>query len=251
MKMLLISLLLVSLLVSGCTFLSPPKNTTNTTIAPPKPPPPKIPTLTITSPADGDVITATDNTSDVTLSVATQNLILQSPGGKAVPGEGFMEVTVDNGQPMDVTSKDYDISALPLGNHTISVQLFNNDRTPYSPSIIQAVSFSIEQSAPPSYVSQNYTVTIAPSASGLTGTEVYSPSDLTVKVGDSVTWLNNGNIPQSATCSQNGKIIFDTKTLGPGNSATITFNSIMDCDYYSSLFRAMQGHISVVSNGSS
>ncbi len=251
MRTLVLGLIVVSLLVAGCTIFGgqPAQNASNNTTAPPPPPPPKTPTFSISSPSDGQLFTiaATDNSTDVDVVLSTQNLVLKQPGGAAKKGEGYFQITVDNSEPVPVYAKSYTISALGVGNHTITVDLYNNDRSPYSPAISHSVTVDVEQEAPTQYVPQNYTVSIEPAAT--VGTEEFNPANLTVKVGDSVTWVNNGNIPQSATCSQGGKIIFDTKTLGPGKSATITFTDPLECDYYSSLFRAMEGHLSVVSNG--
>ncbi len=250
MKMLVLGLLLVSLVISGCTmFGGQPVNLTNNTTAPPPPPPPKNPSFSISAPSDGQLITiaATDNSTDVELTLTSQNLVLKQPGGAAKKGEGYFKLTVDDGDAINLTAKTYTISGLAPGNHTIKVELYNNDRTPYSPSLSKQVTIEIDQEAPATYTPQNYTVSIEPGAK--VGTEDFNPANLTVKVGDSVTWVNSGSVPQSATCSQGGKIIFDTKTLGAGQSATMTFNDLLECDYYSSLFRAMVGHISVVSNG--
>ncbi len=251
MRMLVLGLVIATLLIAGCTIFGgqPAQNVSNNTTAPPPPPPPKTPTFSISSPSDGQAysIAATDNSTDVDLVLSTQNLVLKQPGGAAKKGEGYFQVTVDNSDPVPLTTKSYTITALGVGNHTIKVDLYNNDRTPYSPAISHSVTVSVEQEAPLQYVPKNYTISIEPSSK--VGTEDFNPANLSVKIGDSVTWVNNGNVPQSATCSQGGKIIFDTKTLGPGASATITFTDLLECDYYSSLFRAMVGHLSVVSNG--
>ena len=251
MKMLVLGLILVSLLISGCTIFGGQQqpNLTNNTTAPPPPPPAKTPSFSISAPGDGTLLTiaATDNSTDVELTLSSQNLVLKQPGGAAKKGEGYFMLTVDGGEGITLTTKTYTIAGLTPGNHTIKVDLYNNDRTPYSPSQSKEVTIEIQREAPAVYVPQNLTVSIE--AGDKVGTEDYNPSNLTVKIGDSVTWVNNGSVPQSATCSQGGKIIFDTKTLGPGQSATIAFNDLLECDYYSSLFRAMVGHISVVSNG--
>jgi plastocyanin len=250
MRTLVLGLLMVSLLISGCTIFGQQEqnSSNNTTVTAPPPPAPKPPSFSITSPSDGLVMTiaATDNSTDLDLTLSTSNLVLKSPGGAAKKGEGHFQVVVDGGDPVPLSAKAYTIPSLPPGNHTIVVTLYNNDNTPYSPIMTKQVAVDIEKEAPLEYVPQNYTVSIEPGQK--VGTEDFNPANLTVMVGDSVTWVNNGSVPQSATCSQGGKIVFDTKTLGPGKSATITFNDLLECDYYSSLFRAMEGHISVVAN---
>jgi plastocyanin len=243
MKALIIGLILATLVISGCVIFGEQQNVTNeTNVTPPPPPPtPKTPTLSISSPASGDVIMSENDTADVTLMLTTQNLIVKSPGGASKVGEGHFRITVDDGVPQPVTTKTYLISGLSVGEHRVKVELLNNDRTQYSPAISKEVTFTIEKQKPAEYVPQAYTVSISDTA--------YTPSSLTVKVGDSVTWTNNGARPQTATCFINGAKVFDTQTLGPGKSATITMNEMLECDYYSQLFRALSGKIKVESNG--
>ncbi len=242
MKALILGLVLATLIISGCVIFEQEQNVTNETPPPPPPPPPpKPPVVTITSPLDGETIMTETESTDVTLMLSTQNLILKSPGGAAKTGEGHFRVTVDDGVPESVTTKNYLISGLSLGEHKVKVELLNNDRTLYSPAVVKTVTFTIEKEKPKEYEPKDYSVTISDSS--------YSPASLTVKVGDRVTWTNSGKMPQTATCFIGGKKIFDTQTLAPGASATITMTEMLECDYYSQLFRQVTGSIKVESNG--
>jgi plastocyanin len=242
MKALILVLILATLMLTGCVIFGSEQNVTNeTNETPPPPPPPKVPTIAIVSPASGDIIMSEGDTADVTLTLSTQNLMLKSPGGAAKVGEGHFRVTIDSGVPQVVTSKAYTMSALAAGEHTVKVELLNNDRTQYSPAISRTVTFTVEKQKPAEYVPQDYTVKITDKA--------YEPSELTVKVGDRVTFVNNGARPQTATCFISGTKKFDTQTLAPGKSTTITMTEILDCEYYSQLFRALTGKLSVESNG--
>jgi plastocyanin len=243
MRTLILGLILVSLIISGCLISQPEQNLTNETPPPPPPPPAKTPVISIASPGEGEVIMAPGDTADVTLTLSTQNLLLKSPGGAAKKGEGHFRVTVDNGVPQTVTSKTYVMSGLQLGTHSVKVELLNNDRTPYSPVIVEEATFTIEKEKPPEYVPREYTVNV--------GNFTYDPSDLTVKVGDSVVFRNVGAYPRSATCFIGGKQVFDTQVLSPDNSATVTFHEIVECEYYSTTHRAMTGTLKVESNGTS
>jgi plastocyanin len=133
------------------------------------------------------------------------------------------------------------MTGLRLGEHTVRVELLNNDRTPYSPAISSEVTFTIQKEAPREYIQQNYKVTIRDFT--------YEPASITVKVKDTVTFVNNGAFPRSATCFINGKEVFDTKIISPGQNATVTFTEIMECEYYATTHRLMTGRIKVVSNG--
>lgn len=242
MKALLLGMVLATLVISGCVIFGEEQNVTNETTEPPPPPPVvKKPTITITGPAPGEIVMIEGDTAEVTLTLSTQNLILKSPGGAAKVGEGHFRITVDDGVPQAVTAKSYLMEGLDVGEHRVKVELLNNDRTQYSPIIYKEVAFTVEKEKPKEYVPQDYTVSITDSA--------YSPSSITVKVGDRVTWVNNGARPQTATCFIGGNKVFDTQTLGVGKNATITMTGMLECEYYSILFRALSGKIKVESNG--
>ncbi len=241
MKALIFGLVLAMLVISGCVIFEQQQNTTNETPPPPPPPPPpKAPVVSIASPTADEVIMTQGDTSDVTLTLSTQNLIVKTPGTAAKAGEGHFRVTVDDAVPQTVTTKTYLISGLSTGSHIIKVELLNNDRTMYSPAVVKTVAFTIEKEKPAVYVPVDYTVTI---------TDKFTPSSLTVKVGDRVTWTNSAQMPHTATCYINGQKKFDTQTLAPGKSATITMTEELECEYYSQLFRALTGTIKVESNG--
>ncbi len=242
MRHLLFGLVLITLIIAGCLGPEQPQNVTNeTNVTPPPPPPVKTPSFTISSPGAGEVVLVQGDTGDVTLTMSTQNLMLKQPGGAAKTGEGHFKVTVDGGTPLTVTTKTYVLSGLAPGEHIVKVELFNNDKTSYSPKISKEVTFTVEKEKPAEYIPQDYTVTIKDFA--------YEPASLTVKVSDRVTWKNDGAYPRSATCFINGKQAFDTTVLGPNKTATITMNQTMDCEYYSVTHMAMKGHITVESNG--
>lgn len=231
-------LVLLMIMLVGCTAEKPVQNTTNET--PPPPLPVLNPSVTILSPADGDVIYTTDDTADVTLSVSIHDLVLKAPGGQAKQGQGHFKLTIDGGEPQIVITKNYVISGLTLGEHTIELELLNNDRTPYSPEIKKQVSFTIEREEPPEYVPKEYRVDIKDFS--------YEPDNLTVKVSDKVIFTNTGAYPRSATCFVEGKKVFDTGVLGPGQNATITMDKPTECEYYSLTYRAMTGTIVIEEN---
>lgn len=232
--------LLAVIFLAGCFGIggsAPVQNqTNNTTVVIP----PKVPSFTISEPLNQQVLTVSGDSADVTLTMNIQNLVLKKAGGAAKVGEGHFRVTIDSQAPISVTTKTYVMTALPLGQHTILVELINNDNTPYSPAISRTVSFALEQEAPAQYVPQSYNVSISDTG--------YDPASLSVHVGDTITFTNNARSPQSATCFLSGSQVFDTGVLAMGKSYTITADHVYSCEYYSTMFRANKGNIVVESD---
>jgi plastocyanin len=230
----------LSILLSGCFFLAQEENVTQNVTPPPPPPPPPASSFTITSPTNGEVVMAQEETGDVTVIMSTNNLMLRPEGGAKKAGEGHFEFTLDGEDAGTAASKIYTLSALELGSHSLEVELVHNDGTSYVPRIFRSVSFTLEQEEPEVYVPQEHTVTIKDFD--------YEPQDLTVKQTDSVTWVNEGNFPRTATCFLDGQEMFSTGVLANGESATITFDDIMECEYYSTTHPIMKGNLEVISN---
>jgi plastocyanin len=76
----------------------------------------------------------------------------------------------------------------------------------------------------------------------------YNPESITINRTDSVTFVNVGNYPESATCFLDGKEVFDTDVLGPGASITLAFNELLSCEYYSVTYSFVKGQITVQPN---
>ncbi|MDQ2655251.1 MAG: plastocyanin/azurin family copper-binding protein, partial [Chloroflexota bacterium] len=70
----------------------------------------------------------------------------------------------------------------------------------------------------------------------------YDPSPLQIAVGTTVTWTNNDPIPHTATATDGS---FDTGTIGPGESASVTFNTPGSSAYVCLYHPNMSGAIEV------
>ncbi|GEM_PF-3152455 len=90
-------------------------------------------------------------------------------------------------------------------------------------------------------------ITLAPSARAATinvsmdGNEFF-PGDITIDVGDTVTWTNNDLVLHSAT-DDGG--LWDTGSVSPGNSASITFTEGATYSYHCEFHAFMTGTITV------
>jgi plastocyanin len=69
----------------------------------------------------------------------------------------------------------------------------------------------------------------------------FSPAELKVKVGDTVTWTNHDDIPHTVVSA--GK--FRSKTMDTDNTFSFTFTSAGDYKYFCSLHPHMTGMIKV------
>ncbi|MDP3941180.1 MAG: cupredoxin family copper-binding protein [bacterium] len=71
---------------------------------------------------------------------------------------------------------------------------------------------------------------------------VYSPSTITVKVGDSVTWTNRDSVGHSATADDGS---FDTGVLSQGQTGSVTFTKAGTYTYFCSVHPNMKGTVIV------
>ncbi len=69
----------------------------------------------------------------------------------------------------------------------------------------------------------------------------FVPQQLTLKVGDSVTWTNHDDIPHTVVSAGQ----FRSKTLDTGNTFSFTFTAAGDYTYFCSLHPHMTGMIKV------
>jgi plastocyanin len=95
-------------------------------------------------------------------------------------------------------------------------------------------------------------VLIAPSA-GATGLQTttttvsiqdffFSPANVSVPAGTTVTWVNEGNVPHTVT-SDDGQ--FDSGVLMPGDSYTVMFKGQGTITYHCAIHPSMTGSVSV------
>ena len=68
----------------------------------------------------------------------------------------------------------------------------------------------------------------------------FSPSTLTIKVGDKVTWTNQDSVGHSATADDNS---FDTGVLAQGQSGSVTFSKAGTYTYHCKVHTFMTGTI--------
>lgn len=86
------------------------------------------------------------------------------------------------------------------------------------------------------------------SASVSIGDNFYSPASVSVAVGDTVTWANNGQAQHSATADDGS---FDTGVFGPGVTRSQTFNQAGTFSYFCTVHgQAQSGTVRVLAASS-
>jgi plastocyanin len=85
------------------------------------------------------------------------------------------------------------------------------------------------------------------SASVTMGDLFFSPSSVTIAVGDTVTWRNTGQAPHNATADDGS---FHTPTLNNGQSASHTFTQAGTFSYICTIHPQMKGTIRVLASSS-
>lgn len=72
---------------------------------------------------------------------------------------------------------------------------------------------------------------------------VFSPSSLTIKIGDTITWTNNDGVSHTITSDSGSEL--DSQTISDGQTYSHTFNSAGTFNYHCSIHTGMKGRIIV------
>src|SRR5215204_6578634 len=81
---------------------------------------------------------------------------------------------------------------------------------------------------------------------GNSGGNSYNPNPIEIKVGDTVTWINNDSSPHTVTSSSDeGNITFDSDVLRRGETFSFTFDQEGQYPYLCTLHPSMIGTVVV------
>jgi plastocyanin len=101
----------------------------------------------------------------------------------------------------------------------------------------------VSSSSPVSAMEQGIIVSIV----GNSGQNSYNPNPSEIKVGDTVTWINNDSSPHTVTSSSDeGNITFDSDVLRRGETFSFTFDQEGEYPYLCTLHPSMIGTVVVV-----
>ncbi len=230
----IIALCVLFILLFGCVgpFAQKPAEETptgeaNETI----PEPEKLPSFVIVSPKNGETFKIKGNTTSVTLILSTANLLLKQPGGEIKIGEGHFHITLNAQKPIELTAKKYTIENVGIGEHSLKIEIVKNDHSSYSPKIIKTIYFTVEKD-----------VQLEPQTIDVTINDFsYAPSEIKIKVGDSVKWTNKSKFPRSVTAANQSFNSF----LASGETFIFKFKNVGSYEYSSANWPDMKGKIVV------
>jgi len=72
----------------------------------------------------------------------------------------------------------------------------------------------------------------------------FQPQDVTINVGESVTWINRDPVGHTATSDAQG--VFDTGVIAPGGNKTVSFAVAGTYAYHCSIHPTLKGTVTVV-----
>lgn len=77
----------------------------------------------------------------------------------------------------------------------------------------------------------------------------FEPASCSVEVGATLTFVNDDDVPHTATSDDGAASPFDTGNLQPGESATVTLDSAGSSPYHCAIHPSMQATIEVLGEG--
>ncbi|HEY7974147.1 MAG TPA: plastocyanin/azurin family copper-binding protein [Ktedonobacterales bacterium] len=81
---------------------------------------------------------------------------------------------------------------------------------------------------------------------GASGNYSFSPASVTVKVGDTVTWTNNSNVPHTSTSDSSSAVSWDSSAISTGGGTfSFVFTKAGTYTYHCSFHPFMHGTIVV------
>lgn len=84
----------------------------------------------------------------------------------------------------------------------------------------------------------------------ITGSLTFSPGDLTIHVGENVTWTNDASVVHTVVSDGSSLESFSSGTLTNGETYTHRFDQIGDYPYHCSIHPSMTGTIHVIARPS-
>jgi plastocyanin len=174
-------------------------------------------------------ISAAQDAATTTTSNATET----TPAEPAEPGAA----PVTPPTPADAPPEGTSAGGLSSSNGESAVR---NSPGSSSPGVPAAAPSAVASAAPKARKSASASVTM--------GDFFFSPTSVSVAVGDTVTWRNNGQAPHNAVADDGS---FKTPDLNNGQSASHTFRQAGSFSYLCTIHPQMTGTVRVLSSGGS
>jgi plastocyanin len=142
------------------------------------------------------------------------------------------------------------LASIIIGGAIIAVQVLENDPNIRNEMRQWLAGGDSEQDSQKRTSSSSSSLTITEegkvvSIIGNSGSNSYNPNPIEIKVGDTVTWINNDSSPHTVTTSSS-KSNFDSDVLRRGETFSFTFDREGEYPYFCTLHPSMVGTIVVL-----
>ena len=144
------------------------------------------------------------------------------------------------------------LASIIIGGAIIAVQVLQNDPNIRNEIRQRLAGAGSEQDSQERTSSSSSSLTITEegrvvSIVGNSGSNSYNPNPIEIKVGDTVTWINNDSSPHTVTSSSSSKDInFDSDVLRKDETFSFTFDREGEYPYFCTLHPSMVGTIVVL-----
>lgn len=79
----------------------------------------------------------------MTITMQPINVAIKPAGGPVRADEGHFHIILDDGGYKPIAATSYTLTGLSPGQHTVTVELMNNDHSPRSPRVVKKVTFTV------------------------------------------------------------------------------------------------------------
>ena len=147
------------------------------------------------------------------------------------------------------------LASIIIGGAIIAVQILENDPNIRNEIRQRLAGAGSEQDSQERTSSSSSSLTITEegrvvSIVGNSGSNSYNPNPIEIKVGDTVTWINNDSSPHTVTSSSSSSsskdINFDSDVLRKDETFSFTFDREGEYPYFCTLHPSMVGTIVVL-----
>lgn len=146
------------------------------------------------------------------------------------------------------------LASIIIGGAIIAIQVLENDTNIRNEIRQWLAGGGSEQDSQERTSSSSSSLTISEegkvvSIVGNSGSNSYNPNPIEIKVGDTVTWINNDSSPHTVTSSSSKDINFDSDVLRKDERFSFTFDRKGEYPYFCTLHPSMVGTIVVLPSG--
>ncbi len=196
------------------------------------------PSFSLIYPSLGADLESVDEYMDLDVLLQTSDVTLTVPSSTNVEGEGHFVLTLD-GDSVVSAENSYVFKNVGVGEHTLKVELVNNDGSSHYPQLQETISFNVVAQSGPTYEAKVHSVVLE--------NGVFSPSSLDLKVTDKIVFGNLDSIPHGikVVYISTGEDLAISSPLINGQTFEVTFDDVGDYEFSSLSIPTISGTVMV------